>query len=103
MTRGTGISVVSCSVLIVILSSACCDAASEDRISEEVAVVTHEYPSDPFRPQVKILRGRDGSAVGEMPLVNTWEPNGRGDFTWAVVEAVDPDEAGIDPLQYMQA
>ena len=71
--------------------------------TEEVAVVTHEHPSDPFRPQVKILRGRDGSAVGEMPLVNTWEPNGRGDFTWAVVEAVDPDEAGIDPLQYMQA
>ena len=71
--------------------------------TEEVAVVTHEHPSDPFRPQVKILRGRDGAAAGEMPLVNTWEPTGRGDFTWAVVEAVDPDEAGIDPLQYMQA
>jgi hypothetical protein len=34
-------------------------------------------------------------------LVNTWEADGRGDYTWAVVEAVDPEAAGIDPLQYM--
>jgi hypothetical protein len=33
--------------------------------------------------------------------VNTREPEGRGDFPWAVVEAVDPETAGIDPLQYM--
>jgi putative nucleotidyltransferase with HDIG domain len=71
--------------------------------TDEVGVVTHEHPSDPFRPQVKIVRGRDGAALEDMPLVNTWEPDGRGDFAWAVVEAVDPDEAGIDPLQYMQA
>ena len=71
--------------------------------TDEVGVVTHEHPTDPFRPQVKILRGREGERVDEMPLVNTWEPDGRGDFTWAVVEAVDPDEAGIDPLRYLQA
>ena len=52
---------------------------------------------------MKILRDRDGAAVEDTRLVNTWEPDGRGDFAWAVVEAVDPDEAGIDPLQYMQA
>jgi putative nucleotidyltransferase with HDIG domain len=69
--------------------------------TEEIGVVTHEHPGDPFRPQVKIVRSRDGGTPEEMPLINTWEPNGRGDFTWAVVEAVDPDEAGIDPLQYM--
>jgi putative nucleotidyltransferase with HDIG domain len=69
----------------------------------EVGVVTHEHPSDPFRPQVKILLGRDGEVTGEKPLVNTWEAEGRGDFARAVVEAVDPDEAGIDPLQYIQA
>ena len=34
-------------------------------------------------------------------LINTWEPDGRGDFTWPVVEAVDPEAAGIDPLKYM--
>ena len=26
--------------------------------TEEVAVVTHEHPTDPFRPQVKILLDR---------------------------------------------
>ena len=69
--------------------------------TEEVGVVTHEHPSDPFRPQVKILRGRNGGAAEDMCLINTWEPDNRGDFARAVVEAVDPDEAGIDPLQYM--
>jgi len=69
--------------------------------TEEIGVVTHEHPSDPFRPQVKIVRDRDGARVEEMPLVNTWEPDGRGDFTWAVIEAVDPEASGIDPLEYM--
>ncbi len=69
--------------------------------SEHIGVVTHEHPTDPFRPQVKLVRDRDGAELEESQLVNTWEPDGRGDFTWAVVEAVDPDEAGIDPLQYM--
>jgi putative nucleotidyltransferase with HDIG domain len=69
--------------------------------SEEIGVVTHEHPTDPFRPQVKLVRNRDGDAIEEPPLVNTWETDGRGDYTWAVVEAVDPDAAGIDPLQYM--
>lgn len=69
--------------------------------TEHIGVVTHEHPTDPFRPQVKLLRDRDGAELEEPQLVNTWEPDGRGDFTWAVVEAVDPDEAGIDPLKYM--
>jgi len=69
--------------------------------TEHIGLVTHEHPTDPFRPQVKIIRDRDGEGLEEMPLVNTWEPDGRGDFTWAVVEAVDPEAAGIDPLQYM--
>jgi hypothetical protein len=29
-----------------------------------------------------------------------WEPGGRGDFTWGVVESVDPESAGINPLHY---
>jgi hypothetical protein len=37
----------------------------------------------------------------EAMRINTWEPDGRGDFTGAVVEAVDPEAAGIDPLKYM--
>jgi putative nucleotidyltransferase with HDIG domain len=69
--------------------------------TEHIGVVTHEHPSDPFRPQVKIVRDRDGAELEESQLVNTWEPDGRGDFTWAVVEAVDPDAVNIDPLKYM--
>jgi putative nucleotidyltransferase with HDIG domain len=69
--------------------------------TDAVGVVTHEHPSDPFRPQVKIIRERDGQMLEEGMLINTWEPDGRGDFTWAVVEAVDPEAAGIDPLKYL--
>src|SRR5436309_4327552 len=69
--------------------------------TEEIGVVTHEHPTDPFRPQVKIVRDRDGREMEEALLVNTWEPDGRGDFTWAVVEAVDPEAVNIDPLKYM--
>jgi hypothetical protein len=46
------------------------------------------------------VRDPDGSTREEPMLVNTWEPDGRGDFTWAVVE-VDPESAGIAPMQYM--
>jgi putative nucleotidyltransferase with HDIG domain len=69
--------------------------------TEEIGVVTHEHPADPFRPQVKIVRDKDNRELEEALLVNTWEPDGRGDYTWAVVEAVDPEAAGIDPLAYM--
>ena len=69
--------------------------------TDEVAVVTREHPSDPFRPQVKILLDRLGERVEQPPLVNTWEADSRGDFPYAVVEAVDPDSVTIDPLTYM--
>ena len=69
--------------------------------TEEIGVVTHEHPSDPFRPQVKIVRDRDGGKLEDTMLVNTWEPDSRGEYPWAVVEAVDPDAAGVDPLEYM--
>jgi putative nucleotidyltransferase with HDIG domain len=68
--------------------------------TDAIGVVTHEHPRDPFRPQVKIIRDREGRTE-EAILINTWEADGRGDFTWAVVEAVDPAAAGIDPLEYM--
>jgi putative nucleotidyltransferase with HDIG domain len=69
--------------------------------TEEVAVVTHEHPTDPFRPQVKVLLDKLGQELEEKPLLNTWEPDGRGDFKWAVVEAVDPDTVTIDPLAHL--
>ena len=69
--------------------------------TDEVAVVTHEHPSDPFRPQVKVLLDRLGAPHETPLLVNTWEPDGRGDFRYAVVEAVDPDSVQIDPLAHL--
>ena len=69
--------------------------------TDQIGVVTHEHPTDPFRPQVKILLDGDGQALDDRPLVNTWEANERGEFPHAVVEAVDPDSVKIDPLAYM--
>jgi len=69
--------------------------------TDAIGVVTHEHPTDPFRPQVKVIRDQEGAEPEEGLLVNTWEPDGRGDYTWAVVEAVDPEAVGIDPLTYM--
>ena len=69
--------------------------------TDEVAVVTHEHPKDPFRPQVKIVLDRLGQPLEEPALINTWEPDRRGQHKYAVVEAVDPDTAGIDPLAYL--
>lgn len=66
--------------------------------SGEVAVVTHEHPHDPFRPQVKVLLNGAGEAVEEPLLVNTWEMDAR---KRGVVEAVDPDSVAIDPLAFM--
>jgi len=69
--------------------------------TDEVGVVTREHPADPFRPQVKVLLDGAGARLEEPMLVNTWEPDARGEFTFAVVDAVDPDAVQIDPLSYM--
>ena len=69
--------------------------------TEELAVVTAEHPSDPFRPQVKIISNALGEMVEQPELVNTWERDNRGEHVRAVVEAVDPEPLGIDPLQYL--
>jgi hypothetical protein len=73
------------------------DGLPSDRIKSIVSIVGNAL----FRPQVTLVRNRRGDALEPPMLVNTWEPDGRGDYTWAVVEAVDPDVAGVDPLQYM--
>ena len=69
--------------------------------TEELAVVTAEHPTDPFRPQVKLLTDTKGNMLEEPLLTNTWERDSRGEHPRAVVEAVDPEEAGIDPLTYL--
>jgi putative nucleotidyltransferase with HDIG domain len=66
--------------------------------TDEVAIVTAEHPSDPFRPQVKILFDSRGDRLEEPFLANTWERTDRGDYTRAIVEGVDPADLNIDPL-----
>jgi putative nucleotidyltransferase with HDIG domain len=69
--------------------------------TEELAVVSAEHPTDPFRPQVKILTDKTGARLEAPLLVNTWERDGRGEHVRAVVEAVDPEPLAIDPLTYL--
>jgi putative nucleotidyltransferase with HDIG domain len=69
--------------------------------TDALAVVTAEHPSDPFRPQVKIVTDEAGVPLEAPVLANTWERDSRGDHAYAVVEAVDPDSVGIDPLVYL--
>jgi putative nucleotidyltransferase with HDIG domain len=69
--------------------------------TDELAIVTAEHPSDPFRPQVKILSDTQGTLLETPVLSNTWERDSRGEQPRSVVEAVDPEDAGIDPLQYL--
>jgi putative nucleotidyltransferase with HDIG domain len=66
--------------------------------TEEVGVVTAEHPTDPFRPQVKIVFNEKGERLEEPFLANTWERDWRGEYPRAVVEAIDPDSMELDPL-----
>jgi len=70
--------------------------------TDELAVVTAEHPTDPFRPQVKVIVDPRGERLEAPVLANTWERDARGEHPRAVVEAVDPEPLGIDPLVYLQ-
>ena len=69
--------------------------------TDEVGVVTHEHPADPFRPQVKVLLDRLGGRIETERLVDTWEADSRGPHPSAVVEAIDPDSVQLDPLAFL--
>jgi putative nucleotidyltransferase with HDIG domain len=69
--------------------------------TDELAVVTAEHPADPFRPQVKIITNARGEMLEEQVLTNTWDRDGRGEHPHAVVEAVDPEPLGLNPLKYL--
>ena len=69
--------------------------------TDELGVVTAEHPTDPFRPQVKIITDEKGEELEHPLLVNTFESDARGAHPRAVVEALDPEPLGIDPLQYL--
>ena len=66
--------------------------------SDEVAVVTHEHPNDPFRPRVKVLLDKRGAALETPETVDTWQFDSR---KRGVVEAADPETVGVDPLAFL--
>jgi putative nucleotidyltransferase with HDIG domain len=69
--------------------------------TDELAVVTAEHPTDPFRPQVKIVMDASGAEIEEPLLANTWDRDDRGEHPYAVVEAVDPESVSVDPLKFL--
>jgi putative nucleotidyltransferase with HDIG domain len=70
--------------------------------TEEIGVVTQTHPEDPFRPQVKLLMNSKGEKLETPLLTNTWDRDVRGEFPRAVVEAVDAQQLGIDPLAHLE-
>jgi putative nucleotidyltransferase with HDIG domain len=69
--------------------------------TEEIGVVTQTHPDDPFRPQVKLIKDSKGATLETPLLTNTWDRDSRGEFPRAVVEAVDAQQVGVDPLAYL--
>jgi putative nucleotidyltransferase with HDIG domain len=69
--------------------------------TEEVGVVTRTNRDDPFRPQVKLILDGKGETLETPLLTNTWDRDARGEFPRAVVETIDPQQVGIDPLSYL--
>lgn len=69
--------------------------------TNEVAVVTHEHPADPFRPQVRIVLDGEGHPLPEPELVDTWDQDAAASTGREAIEAVDPTTVGIDPLAFL--
>ena len=67
--------------------------------TNEVAVVVREHPTDPFRPQVKIVLDARGELLEEPLLVETWKQ--AGEAGREAVEAVDPATVDIEPLAHL--
>ena len=70
--------------------------------TDELAVVSHAHPGDPFRPEVLVISDSQGNRLEDTALVITGERDSHGDYSRAVVEAVDHEPLGIDPLSYLQ-
>ncbi len=67
----------------------------------EVAVVLNTYAPDPYRPQVRILIGRDGKRL-DLPFeLNLWEPSEDPQRPSSVVAPLEPADYQIDPLMLM--
>lgn len=68
----------------------------------EIAVVLQVHAPDPHRPRVRVLFAADGRRLDLPQDRSLWEtvrPDGTSD---AITAPLDPDDVGIDPLNYME-
>ena len=69
--------------------------------SGEVGVVSKVHAPDPYRPRIRILFDRSGARLDLPYERNLWEPPHEGAPADSIIAPVDPDEFGIDPLNYL--
>ena len=66
----------------------------------EIAVVLKAYAPDPYRPRVKVLRGRDNVDLERPYDINLWEAT--DEQATMIEKPLDPAAFGIDPLSHLQ-
>ena len=66
----------------------------------EIAVVLKAYAPDPYRPRVKVLRGRDNVDLERPYDINLWEAT--DEQATMIEKPLDPAVFGIDPLSHLQ-
>jgi putative nucleotidyltransferase with HDIG domain len=67
----------------------------------ELGVVLKVYAPDPYRPQVRVLFGRDGRRLDLPYDINLWDSSDDGAHPSSVVAPLDPADYGVDPLMLM--
>ena len=69
--------------------------------SGALAVVVRVHAPDPTRPVVRVVVDADGRRLAAPYDVALWSGEGGGGPPLRIVTPVDPEEAGIDPLPYL--
>jgi putative nucleotidyltransferase with HDIG domain len=67
--------------------------------SGDIAVVTKTHAVDPYRPQVRIIAGQDGTLIERPYYVNLWEAS--EGHPQSVKTPLDPAKYNIDPLTFL--
>jgi putative nucleotidyltransferase with HDIG domain len=67
----------------------------------ELGVVLKIYAPDPYRPQVRVLFGRDGRRLDLPYDINLWDASDQAGQPSSIVAPLDPVDYGIDPLTLM--
>jgi len=67
----------------------------------ELGVVTAEHATDPFRPTVRILVDAHERQLEGRWVIDTAERDEQGRHPHSVLEAVDAESLGVDPLEEM--